>query len=58
MKKNYTSPVVELNVFAVEDVVMTSVVDPTPTPSTNMAQNGGGSVDTFTAAATGIVVQW
>ena len=55
MKKNYTSPVVEVNVFDVADVVMTS--DPTPN---SLKQNGDGNAQTFKDNVTtgSIVVEW
>lgn len=60
MKKNYTSPVVEINAFDVEDVVMTS-------GTRNMSAGGNGLtvVDEFkTEASTAagndgaVFVQW
>ena len=60
MKKNYMSPVVEVNVFAVEDVVMTSVVDPTPTTPSASKGNTQAINDFKSAASTAgaIVVEW
>lgn len=59
MKKNYMSPVVELNAFDVVDVVMTSGPEPT-TPSAS--QGNTQAIDDFKTAAAStagaIVVEW
>lgn len=60
MKKNYTSPVVEVNAFDFEDVVMTSSVY-------SLKKNVDGSNASYEAnvallrekaAATAIIVEW
>lgn len=60
MKKNYTSPVVEVNAFDFEDVVMTSSADPTPTPGNPSVGAGSTVINDFKGAVgtTGIVVEW
>lgn len=58
MKKNYMSPVVELNAFDVVDVVMTSSPEPT-TPSASAGNTQ--AISDFKAAAStagAIVVEW
>ena len=64
MKKNYTSPVVEVKAFDFEDVVMVlSGVDPNPTPTPNPSVGAGSTaISGFTTAVetagAGIVVEW
>lgn len=60
MKKNYTSPVVEVNAFDFEDVVMTSGTGSTYSVGASAGESYAGNVEKLRKAAgvKAIIVEW
>lgn len=58
MKKNYTSPVVEVNAFDFEDVVMTSGTGGTYSLKDGAKNYADNLAKLKEAAATAIIVEW